>query len=163
MKTLITLILTITGMAAMAAAEPLFKAGDIVLSPFGSYRVKEFDGNMDRFGAGTALTIGVARNIAVEANFLSEGLHWKDASFADSFTEAGANLKGYLPVGRIGLAPYGLIGYTRDLRRDENRMNAGAGLEVRAKRAVVFADGQWTHDFERVGQALFRIGLGLKF
>ena len=146
-----------------AAEYSLFGKGKISISPYASYRVKDFDGVLDRFGGGAQISYFVVDNLALEANFLSEGLQFHDKSFADSFTDAGGNVKGYWPLGKTGFAPYILVGYTRGLKLDENRMNAGAGLELRGKYGLVFADGQWTHDFDRVAHAVLRLGAGFHF
>lgn len=146
------------------AAEPesRYAAGTWSVSPFASYRVHEFGEFNGKAGGGVALSYFAADNVAIEAETLSEGLD--DSHWADAFTEAGVNLKGYLPLGRSGFAPYGLIGYTRGFDLDENRMNAGAGIEWRAAKTFgLFADGRWTHDFRTLGHALFRVGGNLSF
>ena len=151
--------------AEIKADEPKpFSAGSFSFGSFASLRVHEFDGRTEDFGGGLFAQYMVANNIALEANVLSEGLHFEDVAFSESFTDAGANLKGYLPIGTTGFAPYGFIGYTRDLEHDENRMNAGAGLEFRTRKLFfAFIDGQWTHDFDTLGHALFRLGGGVWF
>ena len=139
-----------------------YAAGSFTLAPFVSYRVHEFGKFNGKLGGGLALSYFAAENVAVEVETLSE--HFDDSHWADAFTEAGVNFKGYLPIGATGLAPYILIGYTRNLQIDENRMNAGAGVEWRAtKRFGLFADGRWTHDFATLGHALFRVGGTVSF
>lgn len=148
------------GGAAPLEPDP-YAAGQWRLSPFASYRVHELGSFDGKFGGGLSLSYAPAKNTALELETLSESFddsHWKD-----TFTEAGANFKGYLPLGKSGLAPYALIGYTRNLLEDENRMNAGAGIEYRYKRVGVFLDGRWTHNFETIGHALFRLGGSLSF
>jgi len=142
--------------------ESYFAAGTWSVSPFASYRVHEFGKFNGKSGGGVALSYFAADNFAVELETLSE--QFDDSHWADAFTEAGVNFKGYLPLGRSGFAPYLLVGYTRNLQIDENRMNAGAGLEWRAtKRFGLFADGRWTHDFALLGHGLFRLGGNLSF
>lgn len=144
------------------APESYFAAGTWSVSPFASYRVHEFGKFNGKAGAGLALSYFAADNFAVELETLSE--QFDDSHWADAFTEAGVNFKGYLPLGRSGFAPYLLVGYTRNLQIDENRMNAGAGIEWRATKTFgLFADGRWTHDFESLGHALFRVGGNLSF
>jgi hypothetical protein len=149
--------------ASVTPPEPdLFGAGQWRLSPFASYRAHEltkFDG---KFGGGLALSYAPAQNVAIELETLSEAVD--DSHWADAFTEAGVNFKGYLPLGATGLAPYGFLGYTRNLQIDENRMNAGAGIAWRTgKHFELFADGRWTHNFTTIGHALFRVGGGWGF
>ena len=136
-------------------------AGQWTISPFGSYRAHEIGKFNGRFGAGLAVSYAPVDNIAVELETLGET--WRTDPWIDTLEEAGVNFKGYLPFGSSGLAGYGFIGYTRNLQEDQNRMNAGAGLEVRAKRVYAFGDGRWTHDFVDYGHALFRLGVGLHF
>lgn len=144
------------------AVESVYAAGTFAASPFVSYRVHELGKFNGKLGAGLALSYFAADNVAVELETLSE--QFDDSHWADAFTEAGVNFKGYLPLGRSGFAPYLLVGYTRNLRIDENRMNAGAGVEWRAtKRFGIFADGRWTHDFATLGHALFRLGGNVSF
>ncbi len=144
------------------APESFYAAGTFAVSPFVSYRVHELGHFNGKLGAGLAASYFVADNFAIEAETLSE--HLDDSHWADAFTEAGMNFKGYLPLGRSGFAPYILLGYTRNLQIDENRMNAGAGIEWRAaKRFGLFADGRWTQDFATMGHALFRVGGNIAF
>lgn len=139
-----------------------YAAGTFAASPFVSYRVHQSRGPNNEVGGGLALSYFPADNFAVELETLSEDLD--DSHWADAFTEAGVNCKGYLPLGATGLAPYLLIGYTRNLQEDDNRMNAGAGVEWRAtKRFGLFADGRWTHNFDTLGHALFRVGGNIAF
>jgi len=136
-------------------------AGAWTISPFASYRAHElgeFDG---RFGGGLAVSYAPVDNIAIELETLSET--WRTDPWIDSLEEAGVNFKGYLPFGSTGLAGYGFIGYTRALRQDQNRMNAGAGIEVRAEQVYAFADGRWADDFSEPVHFLFRIGGGVHF
>lgn len=143
------------------AAASLYRAGQFSVSPFASYRGHEFSELDGKVGGGLALGYSVSRNVTLELE--AGGEEYESAPVVDSLMEAGANAKGYLPIGNSGFAPYGLIGYTRDIDAKENRMNAGAGLEFRFQRAHVFADGRWTHDFRELGHALFRAGLGMRF
>lgn len=146
--------------------ESFYAAGTWSVSPFVSYRVHEFGKFNGKAGGGVALSYFAADNFAVELETLSE--HFDDSHWADAFTEAGVNFKGYLPLARSGFAPYFLVGYTRGgldgVGPNENRMNAGAGVEWRAaKRFGLFADARWTHDFKTLGHALFRVGGNLSF
>jgi hypothetical protein len=158
---------TVAAVAATADAQAdPYARGRFSVSPFASYRLHEFDSLDGELGAGLALGYMVAKNIEIEVETLSE--HLDDSNWADAFTEAGVNFKGYLPVGRSGFAPYGFIGYTRNLQVDENRMNAGAGIAYRYKQVGLFADGRWTHDFGvndpvSYGHALFRVGGSVGF
>jgi len=162
---LAVLCVMLFGTARAADAPPVespYKAGQVSLSSFGSYRasdVKQLDG---KFGAGLALGYALTKAITIEAETLSE--RYESAPVIDSLAEAGANFKGYLPLGKTGLAGYGLLGYTRDLKRDDNRMNAGAGIELRANKVfTVFADGRTTQNFHDPVHFLFRVGLGARF
>lgn len=166
MKSKLIILALFAAFTALAGENP-FEKGYLVLSPYASYNVRQFDGVIskgERLGGGMALQYHIAPTVAIEGSFLSEGLHWQGRPFGDSFTDASLNVKSYFPVGDTGLAPYVLVGYTRGLREDVNRMNAGAGIELRAAKLFnVFADGQWTHDFQHLGHALFRVGLGVRF
>lgn len=141
--------------------EPIYAAGSFTLAPFASYRAHEVERLDGRVGGGLELSWFPVDHIAIAFETLSERI--ENSPWYDSFGEVGANFKGYLPLGRSGVAPYGFIGYTRDLIGHDNRMNAGAGLEYRYKRVGVFADGRWTHNFGEVGQALFRFGGAVNF
>lgn len=44
--------------------------------------------------------------------------------------------------------------------RGDNRMDAGIGVEFRSGILLAFLDGVWTHDFESIGHARFRLGGG---
>ncbi len=160
-KVAIALTLLAIG-AVFARGEDVYAKGDFTVSPFASYRVTEWGADNGKFGAGLAVGYHLRDNVAIELETLSEG--YTSAPVIGSLTEAGANLKWYLPLKQSGLAPYALIGYTRNLDEDQNRMNAGAGIEWRFTKVVgVFADGRWTHDFNRVGHSLFRSGLTFRF
>jgi hypothetical protein len=142
----------------------LYQKGDVILAPFASLRVAEFDGDLESFGGGALLQYHLTDQLALETSFVSEKVYFHDQSFWDSFKEFGLNAKYYLPLSNSGFAPYGLLGWTYDLQRVENRMNAGAGIEYRFSKSIsAFGDGQWTHDFRKVGQALFRVGAGYNF
>lgn len=160
--TLLLALLPLPAADAPKAVEPSpFAAGQWTISPFGSYRAHELGQFNGEWGAGLAASYAVANNVAIEVETLGE--EWQTEPWIDSLKEAGANLKAYLPIGRSGLAAYGLIGYSHDWQIDENRMNAGAGVEVRAKLVYAFVDGRWTHDFRTLGHALFRLGVGVHF
>jgi hypothetical protein len=131
------------------------------LSPFASYRVHEFGSSNGKFGGGLAAGFALNPRLTLEAEAIGE--RFDDSHWIESLTEAGANLKFALPSIWI-IGPYGLLGYTRNLDVPENRMNAGAGVELKFHRnAAAFVDGRWTHDFKNVGHALFRAGLSVKF
>lgn len=169
--------------------ESPYKAGVVTASPFASYRVHEFGKFDGKWGGGLAVDYSFTKNLTLELSTLSEGYSHGEAA-VNSLDEASANFKFYVPIKNSGLAPYGLLGYTHDLNsgdddwrtriepqsecqdptfishsrdRGDNRMNAGVGIEYRYKFAKVFADGVWSHDFEALGHALFRIGGGLTF
>ncbi len=144
------------------AVESPYKAGVVTVSSFGAYRasdVKELDG---KFGAGLALGYALTKAVTLELETLSE--RYERAPVIDSLEEAGANFKGYLPIGKTGLAGYGLLGYTRKLKGADNRMNAGAGIELRANEVFnVFVDGRTTQNFHDPVHFLFRVGLGARW
>jgi len=139
----------------------------ISISPFASYRVHEFGQFNGKLGGGLAAGFAITPRLTLEAEVLAE--RFDDSHWLDSLTEAGANFKFYVLKPGSRLNPYALIGYTRNLDFDQNRMNAGAGLEVRlGDHASVFADGRWTHDFGTtepvsLGHAMFRGGLNWRF
>ncbi len=139
-----------------AAEDPRFS-----ISPFASYRVHEFGKFNGKFGGGLAAGFALNPHVTIEAEVIAE--RFDDSHWLDSLTEAGANLRLY-PFDTKVLKPYGLLGYTRNLDVDQNRMNAGVGIDVvLGKNAAVFVDGRWTHDFVDVGHALFRAGARLRF
>jgi hypothetical protein len=165
---ILSILLCVTASLRLNAAErtdipeSFYAKGTWTVSPFASYRVHEFGEFNGEIGGGLALSYFPKDNIAIEVETLSEDID--DSNWADAFTEAGVNLKGYLPLGATGLAPYFLIGYTRGFDLDENRMNAGAGIEWRATKTFgLFADGRWTHDFDTLGHALIRVGGNVSF
>jgi len=173
----------------LAANDDPYAAGRFGLAYFASYRVREFDGVLDRFGSGGEFSYSITRTLTLAVEGISEN---PQHSF---FDEGGINSKWYLPISKSGFAAYGLLGYTyrfEDLPGgvrhhqagwkkggaattiDEDRrsrMNAGAGIELRGKRnglfgiftVGAFADGRWTHDFDTIGHALFRVGANFGF
>lgn len=151
--------------AAKTAADQsqsLYASGRFDISPYAAYKCTEIGKQNGKLGGGLAVSYFLANNIAAEASFLSYG--YDNAPMADSFDEAAINFKGYLPFGTSGLAPYILIGYTRDLPTCDNLMNAGAGIAATSGRLQAFADGQYRQNFhERGNQFLFRVGVGLAF
>lgn len=155
------------GLTAKDTIQPeldAYAAGRVTISPFASYRAHELGSFNGKFGGGLAIEYAPVNNIGIELSTLSEGID--QSPLIDSLKEVGVNFKGYLPIGKSGFAPYGFIGYTRELHESEeaNRMNAGAGIAWRpTKRLSAFADGQWTHNFRTLGHALFRMGGGLTF
>lgn len=161
LRLLLGLLIAGWASSAVAQTDP-FAPKQFSVSPFASYRVRNFDGVLERFGGGLAVGYSFSRNLTLEAETLSEGVH--RLPLQNSITEAGLNLKSYVPLGTSGLAPYALIGYTHGFKPvEESRFNAGAGLELRAKYLAVFADGRWTHDFRNVGHALFRVGASIRW
>lgn len=152
--------------AKLDTKETLFAAGEWTVNHFASYRVHEFGARNGKMGAGLAIGYALSRSVTLEVETLGE--EYRSAPVVDSLEEAGANLKLYL-LQKGGLGAYGLLGYTRNLHAEENRMNAGAGIEWRfSKHLGAFADGRWTHDFGvrdpvSLGHALFRAGLGMRF
>ena len=106
-----------------------FAAGQFSLTPFGAYKVTEFGKSTGKWAGGLALAYTLVDNVAVEASALSYSL--TDSPVVDSFDEGSVTFKGYLPLGKSGFAPYGLLGYTRDHAQDQNLMHAGAGLAWR--------------------------------
>lgn len=139
-----------------------WEAGTWTVSPFAATKRTEISQSNGKWGGGLALTYAPKANIEVEVSALSYSL--TDRPVLDSFDEGAVNFKGYLPLGKSGWAPYGLIGYTRDHANDANLMNAGAGLSWRWKFAEAFADGQYRQGFVNNGnQFLFRVGGGFKF
>ena len=131
------------------------------VSPFASYRAHEVGKFNGKWGGGLAAAVHLNRWIALEAETIAERLD--DSVWTGSLTEFGANFKtSLLPTKAVN--PYLLIGYTRNLDQCDNRMNAGAGLEIRlGKHGALFADGRWTHNFEVLGHALFRTGFSVRF
>jgi hypothetical protein len=163
----------LTLLACLAAPEPPapkmpaelsspFAAGQFSLTPFGACKVTEFGKSTGKWAGGLALSYTLVDNVAIEASALSYSL--TDAPVVDSFDEGAVTFKGYLPLGKSGLAPYGLLGYVRDHAQDQNFMSAGAGLAWRYGYVEAFADGQYRTDFAARGnQFLFRAGIGLSF
>lgn len=147
--------------------------GQFSVSPFASYRVHEFGAHNGKFGGGLAASYQLYPQISLEAEVIAERID--DSHWIESLTEAGANFKIDLlkPSKTRALTPYLLVGYTRNLDFDQNRMNTGAGVNVRLGRAAgvdfrAFCDGRWTQDFGTttpvsLGHALFRLGLSGSF
>lgn len=151
--------------AAKTAADQsqsLYASGRFDISPYAAYKCTEIGKQNGKLGGGLAVSYFLANNIAAEASFLSYG--YDNAPMADSFDEAAVNLKGYLPLGTSGLAPYILLGYTRELPNSGNFANAGVGLAATSGRLQVFLDFQYRNDFQSDGnQFLGRIGGGFRF
>ena len=167
--------------ATNAPAPAPYTAGQVTLAGFGSYRAATLDQLDGRFGGGAEVSYFVKDNVALALETLTEN------AGHSAIDEAGLNFKGYLPLKNTGFAPYGLLGVshsfegssftqtrydkkkgdvtTTTVTRDGDwRFNAGAGVEFRAGRTFgVFADGRWTHDFDTLGHALFRVGANLRF
>lgn len=141
----------------------LYAASQFSLVPFAAVRFTEFNKTTEKWAGGLALSYAPVDNIEIEAAAISYKL--QDDPVIESFDEGSVNFKGYLPLGKSGWAPYGLVGYTRDHANDENMINVGAGLAYRLSRVRAFVDGQYRRDptDERASQALFRLGLGIGF
>ena len=90
----------------LASSDDPYSAGQFGLSYFASYRVREFDGILDRFGSGPELSYAITRNFTIAIEGISEN---PQHSF---FDEGGINSKWYLPISKSGFAVYGLLGYT---------------------------------------------------
>lgn len=134
------------------------------VSPFVSYRVHELGAFNGKFGGGLAAGYALNKQVTLEAEVIAE--RFDDSDWGGSLTEAGANFKIdiFRPKASRPISPYLLIGYTRNLDIDENRMNAGAGIQLKFTRNLsAFADGRWTHNFGTIGHALFRGGLSYRF
>jgi len=174
MKTLHLFItcLCLAAIPCMAAPEPKatpildlagpYDAGTWTISPVVAYKATEISRTSGQWAGGLAASYAIVDNIAIEVSALSYDL--TDSPVVDSFDEGAVNFKGYLPIGKSGFAPFGLIGYTRDHAGDEDLMNAGAGLAYRYKFVEAFVDGQYRQSFTSHGnQFLFRAGLGITF
>lgn len=149
------------------SAPSLFEADTITVAGFRSVRVSDHESEHGRFGAGAEIGYALTKNWTVAGEFVTENPQHGDID------ELGLNLKYYVPL-KKSLAAYGLLGVTYsfdeetlagDTTRDRQwRMNLGAGLEVRAAKHVgIFADGRWSHNFDDVGNGLFRLGLNIRF
>lgn len=139
-----------------------YDAGQFTISPFYGLKATEFGTQTGKSAGGIALAYTVVDNIEAEVSALS--YKYESEPLIESIDEAAVNFKGYLPFGKSGVAPYGLIGYTRDHALDDNYMNAGAGIAFRYKLASAFVDGQYNQNFSTRGnQFRFRAGIGLTF
>lgn len=160
-------------------ASPPYTAGQFTVAGFGSYRAAEVSQLDGRFGYGSEVGYFLKDNLSLNLEAITENPRHS------AIDEAGLNFKGYLPLGKTGFASYGLLGATRTfegetftqvhkakkhtttittIRDGDWRFNAGAGVEFRASQTFgVFADGRWTHDFNTLGHALFRVGANLRF
>jgi opacity protein-like surface antigen len=124
------------------------------VSPFVSYRLHEFSRANNKFGGGLSAGFQLNSRLTLELETLAE--RFDDSNWDGSLTEAGANLKLY-PFESKVVRPYVLLGYTRNLDEDQDRMNAGLGVEWNlSKHIALGADGRWTHDWDIVGHVLFR-------
>jgi hypothetical protein len=139
-----------------------YAAGHWQISPFYAYQATELGRFNGRQAAGVAVGYLLADNIEVEVSALS--YRWQRDPVIDTIDEAAVDFKGFLPLGHSGLAPFGLIGYTRDHALDQNLMNAGAGLDWRYRWFHAFVDGRYRQSFVSHGnQFLFRLGAGITF
>lgn len=164
-------ILTALALLAIAFTLPaapeapgLFDAGRFNVSPFAALKVTEASKTTGKWGGGVALSYSVVDNIDVEVSALSYKL--TDSPVVESFDEGSATFKGYLPIGKTGLAGYGLIGYTRDHPEDKNFADFGAGLELRSERFRAFVEGKYETSFQfedKDNRFQLRIGGGLSF
>lgn len=142
----------------------LFDAGRFNVSPFAALKFTEANKTTGKWGGGLALSYSPADNIDVEVSAASYSL--TDSPVVESFDEGSVSFKGYLPIGQSGLAPYGLIGYTRDHPNDQNLADIGAGVELRAKHVRAFVEGRYetTLQFQnRDNRFQLRIGGGFSF
>jgi hypothetical protein len=138
-----------------------FDAGKFSLTPFAGYKITEIGKTTGKWAGGMALAYQPVDNIAIEASALSYQL--EDSPVIETIDEAALNFKGYLPLGRSGFAPFGLMGYTRDHAQDRNLMNLGAGIAYRYKRVEVALEGQYRTTFEfedRPSELLLRLAGG---
>jgi len=140
-----------------------FAKGNFSVSPFATLRL--VDSN-EEFGAGLSASYSLTRNLTLEAEVVGEDFN--EAEWIASFREVGANLKWYFPIKSSGFAPYLIGGYKRDLAIHENRLAAGAGLELRLKQFAVFADARVVHGFDQElaelgNEVLIRLGGSYQF
>lgn len=148
--------------AAPVERKGAYDAGAFSIAPLVTYKATEIAKTSGQWGGGLALSYALVNNIEIEVSAVSYGL--TDSPVVDSFDEGAVNFKGYLPLGRSGWAPFGLLGYTRDHANDANLMNAGAGLAYRYKRVQAFVQGQYGQAFvSRGNEFRFGAGLGLTF
>lgn len=146
--------------AAHAAPSPYDK-GEFTLAPFVAYKVTELGKSTGKVAGGFGVAYNLADNIAIEASALSYKL--QDDTVLESIDEAAVNFKGYLPIGG-GLAPFGLIGYTRDHAQDRNLFNAGAGIEWRGQRFSAAVGLTIRTDFQRRSlEGLAQASVGVHF
>ncbi len=143
--------------------ESQFIAGKFSVSPFASLRL--VDSN-EEFGAGLSAAYSITDRLTLEAEVVGEDFN--DQDILESFRELGGNLKYYFPIGTGGFAPYLIGGYKRDLVIHENRLAAGAGLELRKNQFAVFADARVVHGFnqdidELGNEVLIRLGGSYQF
>lgn len=165
MKRLIQLTITILcglAYAACAAEKTPFAAGQWSVSPFAAYKITELGKTTGTIGGGIGLSYAPADNIAIEASATSYRL--QDDTVIESVDEAAINGKGYLPIGKSGFAPFGLIGYTRDHAQDRNLMNAGVGLAYRVSRFNGEVSAAVRTDYKRrSAEGLLCASFGLTF
>lgn len=149
-------------LAAPDAAPGPYDANSFTISPMVAYKTTEIGKTTGKFGGGLAVSYAPVDNIEIEAAAISYRV--SDAPVVSSVDEASANFKGYLPLGKSGFAPYGIIGYTRDIKSDENLMNAGVGIAFRYSHVNAFADGVYQNSFLSHGNRfLLRAGFGVTF
>lgn len=172
---------------AAPAPDP-YASGQFGLSYFASYRVHDFDGLNNRVGYGPELSYAVTRNFTIAFEGITEnpqhsyfdegGINSKwylplgDSGFA-AYALLGYTYRFETDLPHDNASSFTASGKTPEPRAsaDElddrrHRMNAGIGLELRGKpkslfgifTPAVFADGRWTHDFNEVGHAVFRLG-----
>lgn len=149
MKT-IRIIIAIAASAFAAGADEVagpYDAGRFSLEPFAAVRLTEFSKTTAQWGGGVALGYQLKKNVGAQLSVLSYGL--TDRPVIESVDEISADLKAYLPLGSSGLAPFGILGYTRDHAQDANMLDAGLGVGLRGGRFQAEAFAKVQTDFHR--------------
>jgi hypothetical protein len=168
MKTILTSIIALIALTCYSSAPPSepgwASASRLTISPFAATREYISNSKADsQLGGGLALQYSLSESIAIEGSALSYKV--QDDTVLDTIDEATINLKSYIMLGNSGLAPYGIIGYSRDVVVHDNLLNLGGGLSYNYKRFQVFADGQYRltlTDADRGNQLMVRLGLGIR-
>jgi len=126
-----------------------YDAGRFSVSPFVGINVASYKPLNGRIFTG----LGVEYALASQVGIAAEGsLDDTDGRAIDQY---GAEVRGYLPFWKTGLAGYGELGWQHQSATRHDALLSGAGICVRGKNAGLRLGARWLQNFKEVGSAQF--------
>jgi hypothetical protein len=162
MKIILTMLCLIACMFAHAGDPPKVD-NPIEISAF--YVANTDNLNDFQEGVGVGLTYWLSPNIGIGGDaisYLPNG-EWYGAAHDANVDEVNISLTGKLPLANSNFNLLGLVGGGNNFEEHEWRLNVGGGLGYQWNRLSASALVLWVNDFDNLGHAQLRGGIGFRF